>query len=58
MNNEIDKNQHPEENSSSTLFVFESSQEDFYRIMNLFEAGELSDLLGIEVLDVGGIVES
>ncbi|MEZ2226093.1 DUF1822 family protein [Microcoleus sp.] len=58
MNNEIDKNQQQEEMSSSTLFVFKGSQEDFYRMMSLFEAGELSDLLGIEVLDVGAIVES
>ncbi|HBK96772.1 MAG TPA: hypothetical protein DD001_05280 [Microcoleaceae bacterium UBA10368] len=58
MNNEIDKNQQQEEMSSSTLFVFKGSQKDFYRMMSLFEAGELSDLLGIEVLDVGAIVES
>jgi hypothetical protein len=43
MNNEIDKNQQQEEMSSSTLFVFKGSQKDFYRMMSLFEAGELSD---------------
>lgn len=58
MNNKINKNQQQEEMTSSTLFVLKGSQEDFYRMMNLFETGELSDLLGIEVLDVGAIVES
>ncbi|MEG4985376.1 DUF1822 family protein [Microcoleus sp. BR0-C5] len=58
MNKENDKNPQQEEMSSSTLFVFRGSQEDFYRIMSLFEEDKLSELLGIEVLDVGGIVES
>ncbi|MGL5066156.1 MAG: DUF1822 family protein [Microcoleus sp.] len=47
-----------EKPSESKLFVFEGSQEDFDRIISLFETGELSNLLGIEVLDVGTIAES
>jgi Protein of unknown function (DUF1822) len=51
-------NSQPENLSDSTLFICESSQADFYRILELFEEGQLSDLLGIEVLDVGAILES
>lgn len=51
-------NDRPEETSDSTLFVFQGSQEDFYRLMSLFEDGQLSELLGIEVLDAGALVES
>ena len=51
-------NSQPENLSDSTLFICESSQDDFYRILELFEEGQLSDLLGIEVLDVGAILES
>lgn len=51
-------NSQPENLSDSTLFICESSQADFYRILELFEDGQLSDLLGIEVLDVGAILES
>ena len=51
-------NDRPEETIDSTLFVFKGSQEDFYRLMSLFEDGQLSELLGIEVLDAGSLVES
>lgn len=46
------------EEKGSTLFVFEGSQDDFYRILSLFEDEQLSELLGITVLDVGSLVES
>lgn len=51
-------NDRPEETIDSTLFVFQGSQEDFYRLMSLFEDGLVSELLGIEVLDAGALVES
>ncbi|HAZ46298.1 MAG TPA: hypothetical protein DDW76_03865 [Cyanobacteria bacterium UBA11369] len=57
MNSENSDNQ-AEEMSDSTLFVFKGSQADFYRILSLFEEGQLSELLGVEVLDVGAIDES
>jgi hypothetical protein len=40
------------------LLVFEGSQKDFEQIQALFESGELSELLGIQVLDVGIVPES
>jgi hypothetical protein len=40
------------------LLVFEGSQEDFDQIQALFESGELSKLLGIQVIDVGIVSES
>ena len=46
------------EEKGSTLFVFEGSQDDFYRILSLFEDEQLSELLGITILDVGSLVES
>ena len=44
--------------NDSRLFTFESSQEDFYQLLSLFESGELSKLLGVEIVDVGAISES
>jgi len=46
------------EEKGSTLFVLQGSQDDFYRIMSLFEDEQLSEQLGITVLDVGSLVES
>lgn len=49
----------PDSNQNNTeLFAFESSQENFYKLLSLFESGELSNLLGMEILDVGAISES
>jgi hypothetical protein len=44
--------------NSRKLFLFEGSQEEFEQIQALFESGELSELLGVEVLDVGVVPES
>lgn len=47
-----------QDQNSNKLFVFEGSQDAFCKIHALFESGELSKLLGVEVLDVGAISES
>lgn len=49
----------PESNQNNAeVFAFESSQKDFYQLLSLFESGELSELLGMEIVDVGAISES
>lgn len=44
--------------SNRKLFIFEAPQKDFEQIQSLFESGELSELLGVQVLDVGVVPES
>ncbi len=40
------------------LFIFEAPQKEFEQIQALFESGELSNLIGVNVLDVGIVPES
>ncbi|MBD2038238.1 DUF1822 family protein [Leptolyngbya sp. FACHB-321] len=44
--------------SSKSLFILQSSQKEFEQIQVLFESGELSEILGTQVMDVGIVPES
>ncbi len=46
------------QSNNRQLFVLEGSSEDIEEILALFELGELSELLGVDVLDAGLVSES
>lgn len=45
------------QDNNKQLFVLEGSSEDIEEILALFESGELSELLGVDVLDAGLVSE-